>query len=400
MSDLFQIHNEQRPTSQSRAFLGFITSTLSAAVGRNGYYIASAWILVQAGYGSASVATLLAIVSVVELLTSSLAGVAADRFDRRRLNITADLSRFAVMVATACALLCENVFLTISLSAIVFAFWDRVALTSSQALIPVLARRGDRVASNSLIFFVMQFGCLGAALLFGSLLSAHSPALAFIVLGVFFLVSATSLFSMRLATAPQSASGANSFALNIDPGLLRLFAVYALLYGGAVLVSVMGSAYVFEEQKGTAVDFGYVEAAWSTGSLVGAIVLVRLTRTITGHTLHLTLLGSTAIALMALIPMSAPWTLVIFAALGFLYNLGRVSIEVTLQSRASDKVLGRAKGTMHSFAVALGLAIFSVAAVLGNTVFPSTFFFGFGVALLVSVSAMSIIDIARLKGGL
>lgn len=390
MSDLFQIHNDEIPTFQSRVFLGFITSTFSAAVGRNGYYIVSAWIVVQAGYGSTSVATLLAIISVVELLTSPLAGVAADRFDRRRLTITADLSRSAAMVATACALLCENVFLTICLSAIVFAFWDRVALASSQAMIPALARRGDRVASNSLIFFVMQVGCLAAALLFGSLLAVHSPALAFVILGMFFLASATSLFSMRLGATPQSASEANSFALDIDRGLLRLFAVYALLYGGAVLVSVMGSAFVFEEQKGTAGDFGYLEAAWSAGSLVGAIALVRLKGAIAAHTLHLTLLCSTAIALMALIPMYAPWTLVIFAALGFLYNLGRVSIEVTLQSRTSDKVLGRAKGTMHSFAVALGLTIFSVTAVLGETVAPSTIFFAFGVLLAISVPAISI----------
>ncbi|MEI9406454.1 hypothetical protein [Mesorhizobium argentiipisi] len=59
--------------------------------------------------------------------------------------------------------------------------------------------------------------------------------------------------------------------------LLRLFAAYALLYGGAVLVTVIGSSFVFEEQQGTAADFGYLEAAWSAGSVIGAAVLVRLT---------------------------------------------------------------------------------------------------------------------------
>ncbi|MDG4887857.1 MULTISPECIES: MFS transporter [unclassified Mesorhizobium] len=398
MSDAFRIHDDQRPPMQSRVPFRFLASTLSAAVGRNGYYIASAWILVEAGYGSSSVATLLAIVSVVELLASPLVGVAADQFDRRRLNIAADLSRFAIMLAMACALLHENVFLTICFSAVVFAFCDRVALTCSQAVIPAVARRGDLVASNSLIFFVMQFGCLAAALLFGSLLNEHSPALAYIVLAMFFLASAASLFSMRPDSSSYSICGARRFALDIDPGLLRLFAVYALLYGGAVLISVMGSAFVFEEQKGAAVDFGHVEAAWSAGSLVGAIALNRLARAISAHMLHLALLGSTALALMALILMSAPWTLVVFAALGFFYNLGRVSVEVTLQSRASHRVLGRAKGTMHSFAVALGLAIFSVTAALGDTVSPSTIFFGFGVMLVIGVPAIGI-GLARQKIG-
>jgi membrane-bound metal-dependent hydrolase YbcI (DUF457 family) len=74
-----------------------------------------------------------------------------------------------------------------------------------------------------------------------------------------------------------------------------------------------------------------------------------------------------------------------------------VSVEVTLQSRVSDTVLGRAKGVMHSLAVALGLVIFGIATVLGDTAFPSTIFFSFGVVLLISIPALSI-GIAQRKG--
>ncbi|TIO77165.1 MFS transporter [Mesorhizobium sp.] len=397
MSEACRIYCDQRPTVQSRVFLWFLASTMSAAVGRNGYYIASAWVLVDAGHGSTSVATMLAIVSLVELVASPLVGVVADRFDRRRLNIAGDLSRFAIMLATACALVYEDVFLTICLSAVLFAFCDRVALTSSQSVIPVVTRGGDLATSNSTVFFVIQSGCLGAALLFGPVLSAHSPALAFTVLAAFFFVSAISLFSVRLDSKSDSVNGAKSFALDIELRLARLFTVYALLYGGAVLVSVMGSSFVFEEHKGTAVDFGYVEATWSVGSLIGAVLAVRLIRTISAHRLHFVLLGATALSLTALPLMPLPWSLIIFAALGFVYNLGRVSVEVTLQSWVCDSALGRAKGVMHSFAVALGLLTFSAAALLGDSVFPSTVFFSFGVVLLISVPALSV-GITRQKG--
>lgn len=370
--------------------VGFLASTLSAAVGRNGYYIASAWVLVEAGYGSAGVATLLFIVSVVEFVASPLVGMMADRFDRRRLNVTADLSRFVVLLATACVILYLGMLLTICLSAILFAFCDRVALTTSQSMIPFMARGNNLAASNSTVFFAMQLGCFGAALLAGPLLSERSPALTFTVLAMFFLVSAGCLHSVRPGSISNSVGSSKSPAFNIDLSLLRLFAVYALLYGSAVLVSVLGSSFVFEEQKDSAAAFGYLETAWSAGSLIGALVLARLPRAINAHTLHLVLLGLIALALMALIPARAPWTLAIFAALGFLYNLGRVSVEVTLHSRASDNVLGRAKGVMHSLAALLGLLIFSVAAVLGDSVFPSTIFFGFGVVLLIGISALSI----------
>ncbi|WP_084507896.1 MFS transporter [Mesorhizobium sp. WSM3224] len=389
MSEACQVCCNQRPSVRSRAFLGFLISTLSAAVGRNGYYVASAWILVEAGCGSTSVATVLAIVSLAELVASPLVGVATDRFDRRHLIIAADLTRFVILLATACALPYKATFLIICLSAVLFAFCDRVALTGSQSVIRAMARGGDLVASNSIVFFVMQFGCLGAALLCGPLLSERSPALAFTVLAVFFLVSAISLSMIRLEPASGSFIRARSPALDIDAGLLRLFAVYALSYAGAVLVSVMGSAFIFEEQRGTAADFGHLEATWSLGSLIGAVLAAKLTRIVSAHGLHFALLGASALSLMALLVMPLPWSLIVFAALGVLYNLGRVSVEVTLQSRVCDSALGRAKGVMHSFAVTLGLFIFSITAVVGDHVSPSTVFFGFGVALLISASFLS-----------
>ncbi|MGX9146351.1 MFS transporter [Mesorhizobium sp. 128a] len=390
MSNAIHINADRRSSIQSGIWLGFLASTLSAAVGRNGYYIASAWTLVEAGYGGAAVATLLAIVSVVEFVASPLAGLTADRFDRQRLNIAADLGRFAILLTTACTLLYLDALLTLCVSAALFSICDRVALTASQAMIPLMTRGAELAATNSTVFFTMQFGSLGAALLAGSLLGGRSPALTFTALALSFLVSAGSLSWMRSGLLPQGVRRAKGLAPNMDRHLLRLFAAYALLYGGAVLVTVIGSSFVFEEQQGTAADFGYLEAAWSAGSVIGAAVLVRLTRAISGPILHLMLLASTALALMSLITLRAPWTLIVFATLGFLYNLSRVSIEVTLQSRMPDNVLGRAKGVMHSLAVALGLVIFSITGVLGESVFPSTIFFGFGVVLLISIPALSI----------
>lgn len=390
MSNAIQIHADHRTSTQSRLWLGFLASTLSAAVGRNGYYIASAWTVVAAGYGGAGVATLLATVSLVEFVVSPLAGLAADRFDRQRLNIAADLGRFAVLLTTACTLLYLDTFLTLCVSAALFSICDRVALTASQAMIPLMTQAAELASTSSTVFFTMQSGSLGAALLAGSLLGGRSPALTFMVLALLFLVSAGSLSWMRPGRLPQGVRTAKGLLPNMDRHQLRLFAAYALLYGSAVLVTVIGSSFVLEEQQGTAADFGYLEAAWSAGSVIGAAVLVRLTRAISGPILHLMLLASTALALMSLITLWAPWTLIVFATLGFLYNLGRVSIEVTLQSRMPDNVLGRAKGVMHSLAVALGLVIFSIAGVIGESVCPSTIFFGFGVVLLISIPALSI----------
>jgi MFS family permease len=390
MSNLVRTHHRKGRVYRPNPCFGFLASTLSAAVARSGYYIASAWILVERGYGTAGLATFLAIVSIVEFIASPLAGVAADRFDRRRLNVAADLSRFVVMLATACALLYMDVFLVICLSAVLCSFCDRVALTSSQSMIPVIADGRDLVASNSAVFFVMQFGSLGAALLAGPLLHEQSPALPFTVLAAFFLFSAGCLALMRLEPVSRDVRIAKISAARFDLSLRRLIVVYALLYTSAVLVSVMGSSFVFQEQKGTAVDFGYLEAAWSAGSLIGAISLFGIERAMSSQARHLILLGSTALVLMALAYLHMPWTVILFAALGFLYNLGRVSVEVTLQSRVPVYLLGRAKGIMHCVAVVLGLLVFGIAAAVGDRVLPSTIFFSFGMMLLISIWCLSV----------
>ncbi|WP_210212127.1 MFS transporter [Mesorhizobium sp. M8A.F.Ca.ET.057.01.1.1] len=197
MSNALQIHANLRSGLQSRLWLGFLASTLSAAVGRNGYYIASAWTVVTAGYGGPGVPALLATVSVVELVASPLAGLAADRFDRRRLNIATDLGRFAILLTTACSVLYLEPFLTLCVSAALFSICYRVALTASQAMIPLMTRGAELATTNSTVFFTMQFGSLGAALLAGSLLGGRSPALTFLVLALLFLVSAGSLCWMR-----------------------------------------------------------------------------------------------------------------------------------------------------------------------------------------------------------
>lgn len=368
----------------------FLVSTLSVALGRNGYYLVAAWALVERGYGSAGVATFLAIVSLVEVISSPIAGVMTDRFDRRRLNAAANLGLFAVVLATALALLYVDMLLALCLSAALFSLCDRTALTAGQSLIPATGAGRRPAAWNAAVFLVMQAGSLGATLSAGYLLDARPPSLPFAIYSAFFLLSAGVLASMRMPPASASAPLANTAAWRLEPGFAQLIAVYALFYASALLVSVMGPSLVFAEQKGTGADFAYLEAAWSAGSLLGTIALMAIHRPTRAHARHLLLLGVTALVFMAFPLLQPPWATVLFVSLGFLYNLGRVSVEVTFQSLVAADSLGRAKGMMHTAAVVLSLAVFGVVAGVGERAFPSTIFFSFGVVLLICIPALAL----------
>jgi sugar phosphate permease len=70
-----------------------------------------------------------------------------------------------------------------------------------------------------------------------------------------------------------------------------------------------------------------------------------------------------------------------FAILGALYNLGRVAVEVMIQSAVPSTALGRAKGLLHSVGVLLGVVLFAIVSVIADDVKPSTLFLAYAVIL-------------------
>src|SRR5690606_113410 len=116
--------------------------------------------------------------------------------------------------------------------------------------------------------------------------------------------------------------GAGAGSLVFDSQFVCLGAVYALLYTGGMLVSVIGPSFVFNEHGGSAVDFGQLESAWSAGSILGALLLIPLVRAARVPVLQFVILGLSAVFFALVKTLDPPVTLVAFAALGALYNLG------------------------------------------------------------------------------
>nr|WP_180882712.1 MFS transporter [Mesorhizobium loti] len=388
--------SRRQPSGWLRA--AFLSSALSGAAGRNGYYLAAAWILAARGFGSAGVAAFLVIASVAEVVSSPVAGMMADRFERRRLNAAAELARSVVVFATGWAMLQLDALFTLCVSAALFSVCDRVALTANQSMIPATGRGRDPVTWNSTVVLTMQFGNLLAALSAGFLLGWHSPVGPFAVFGACFLLSGGLLLPLRLPPALRDDGSVGTTECPIHPGFPHLIAVYALFYASALLISVLASNYVFTERKGSAADFGRLEAAWSAGSLLGATALIAIQALMRAEARHVLILGLAALMFMSLPFLAATWTTVVFSSLGFLYNLGRVSVEVTFQSRVAADCLGRAKGLMHAVAVLLSLIVFGVVAAVGDRAFPSTIFLSFGGVLLVAIFALVVLGRSQQKG--
>ena len=385
---------------QRTSFNWFLACTFASAFGRNGYHIACAWILVAEGFGSPAVAVYFAIISVAELMASPLAGWMSDRLDRRLLYVFADAFRFAAILALGAIVIVADLRWAIWVSAVVFASCDRIALTASQSMIPSVTAHIKLSTGNSIAFFLTQAGSLFAAALTGLLLHITTPACTFALLSLAFALSV----GLMLAVGQEGvvyrpdASGPVP-RLIFDGQLLQLSAIYALLYTGGVLVSVIGPSFVFDELAGTAMVFGQLESAWSAGSIVGALLLIPLVRAARESVLQFVILGLTACSFATLKVLELPWSLLSFAILGTLYNLGRVAVEVMLQSCVPIAALGRAKGALHSAGVLLGVILFGFIAIAGNTVRPSSFFLAYAVVLAAGTLFLSIWRVSDTSDG-
>jgi MFS family permease len=336
------------------------------------------------------VAGFFALVSITELITSPIAGWMCDRYDRRALYVTADAFRFAGASALAAMIMYDTQW-AILFSATLFAASDRVALTASQCMIPSVGNGLNLPTANSLVFFLMQSGSLCAASLVGFLLYASTPTFTFAAMAAAFAISTLCMQFVRRGPKPRHslAEPARS-TLELNVPLLFLGAVYALLYTGGMLVSVVGPSFVFEELKGNAIEFGYLESAWSAGSILGVLLFIPLIRATKICVLQLVILGLTAIFFALLKVLDLPWIFVAFAVLGILYNLGRVGFEVMLQSTVPEPLLGRAKGTVHCVAVLLGLVFFGITAAVADDITPSTVFSMFAAILVAGGIVLSL----------
>jgi hypothetical protein len=370
----------------SLSFRWFLSCTFISSVGRNGYAVACAWILVRSEAGSAAVATFVAIISLTELLVSPVAGWVCDRCSRRFVFIAADVARAFI----AGMLILSDQMWVIWLSAMLFASCDRIALTSSQAMIPSVCLHLTPGTANSISFFSMQAGGLVAAALVGILLHGFSAMATFAAIGAAFVISACSMLLVANDNSHCRSGGSEtSSLLKMNARFIHLGANFALLYGGGVLVSILGAGFVLDEMSGTALDFGQLESAWSAGSIIGVVLLIPVAGYAKRPVLLSIILGLIAVLFASLKLSTLPWTLATFAALGALYNLGRVAIEVTLQATIPHSALGRAKGIFHCAGVSVGLMLFGVVSLSSGRLQASTVFLLYAGVMVASTAILA-----------
>lgn len=340
------------------------------------------------------------------LLFAVLGGAVADRLDRRRMVVVANLGRACVLAVLVATIVTGTVSIVLVLVVMfVLGTTETFADSASSTLIPGLVAREDLGVANAR----MQ----GAFLLtnqlvtppIGAFLFAAGMALPFATNAVCFTLGA--VLVSRVATAPRSERReSSSLRADMAEGIHWLLAhppmrtlcltilTFNVTFGAAwsVLVLYAGDRLGMDE-----VGFGLLTTAVAVGGIGGMLVYGRLERRFSlGDILRVGLVIETGTHLVLAVttsPALALATLVVFGAHAFIW--GTIA-SVVRQRGVPDVLLGRVTG-VYRVAIVGGMVIGTPLGGLLARTFGITapFWFGFvGSALLVTILWRQFVHIA------
>jgi MFS family permease len=352
-------------------------------------YIALMWFAFEAG-GPLGVLAVRLADSVPALLFGLHGGLVADRWDRRRVLIGADLVRAAVLIPVAAAGLAGE----LPLWGLVVAAFLLTSATSYfdpayGALLPALVERRNVQQANGLVRATAEALSVGGWAVAAGLLAVLPVSVFFAVNAATFLVSAAVLAGVR-TSGKGEASGAGSLrelaagfhALRARPFLAAAVVALGLAVTIAAGTWIAGTPQLVSENLDRAAGgFALVMTGYALGAIAAGVFLTK-------RQVRRKALGSLvawSFYLPAYLVIGLAGSVEVAMAGAFLAALGESSAVVLLNSAAQeevpDRVLGRVMGVIslvHRGAHATGLLL---VAPLFAVVEPSLVFAGAALAL-------------------
>jgi MFS family permease len=282
-------------------------------------------------------------------------GILADRYDRRRLMIVADVLRVGSMTLLALVAAAGLPVLFAPILAAVSTAASTVYPPAVAATLPRLVADGDLPAANAARSVIQSVSIIAGPVGGALLLLLGSPATAFLLNAVTFAASAVILLGLpagALFAVAERDAGASGVLRELRAGVaaLRGNAVAARLVGADIMCSLAYGAQTVlllllgrELGYGDA-GYGYLLAGCGVGGLVGAAVAARLGGARRPRHVAVVLL---AVAIPSSLLAVTPW-LAGAVFLAVVIGAGSVMVEVvvdTALARSLDEaVLARAYG--------------------------------------------------------
>jgi MFS family permease len=325
-------------------------------------YITALVILVYQLTGSATLAASLTFVRLLPYaLFLPLGGVLADRFERKKLMIVADLGRAICMVGLLTVHSAQTVWIAFPLVFISTCFFSMFRPALSASIPDVAGSDENLVHANTLMGQVDGLAIVLGPSLAGVLLLIGHAQIALIVNAATYLVSTGTLCFLRLSRHhDQTAEAAQSWLDETLVGFRTIFGegndkLAAITLTSAALCAFNGAMWTLNIVLAARTwhigsqGAGFLSAGFGAGALVGGLFVAAIaTRFEISRSYMFALFGS--ISLIALFGMS-PAGLLPFAIVfvfGAFDMFNQVTSDTMIQTAVSPALLGRVFGAFSS----------------------------------------------------
>ena len=349
-------------------FLSFTTSRLGDFL-----YLVALVAYVYAETGSAAWVSAAALSRFIPYtLLSPVAGVIADRYERRRVMAAGDAIQLVAMSVLALTAVLDGPPAVVIAAAAASASAATLYTASASAMVRAVVPDDELAAANSLLSTVDELAFVAGPTAAALLLLLGNPALAFGINAATFAASAALLLSIRTRSRRDSAPGERpGIVADLREGLGTLVGNRAVLvlvgclvagtvvYGAELVLLVLISSELLGTGSG---GLGLLLAASGVGGVIGAVISPRLARVQRPRLMIAVLVLLTGIPFAALSVLREP--LLAYAVLvleGIAIVALDILVETALQRGVPGDVLGRVSGLILSLS-AVGTLVGTLAA--------------------------------------
>lgn len=353
--------NQRKPGGNNRKLLAEALSPFSgrsfrllwtgqsvSAAGNTLASVALVFAVLDIGGSAADIGLVIAAQSVAKVVFILAGGVWADRLPRQAIMLTCDLTRAGVQTALAALLFSGRAEIWhLACGAVLFGIAQAFFGPASTGLLPETVAKEELQQSNALMSFSGSvFSVVGPALA-GVVIAGFGPGVVFVVDAATFLVSAASLYLLKLA--PRLVSTSTSFWGDLSTGWREMAIrpwywvnlIAHSLWNFAVAAFFVLGPVIAAERLGGASSWGLISSGSAAGAVIGGIVSLRLKpkRPLIAGNFALLL---TALPLIALAPPLTTWVVVAAAVLSGVGLTFLNSVwNATMQELIPDEVRSR-----------------------------------------------------------
>jgi MFS family permease len=295
--------------------------------------------------GSAAAVGGILVAHLLPTLASPLAGVFADRLDRRVVLVVSDLARAILITGVVFARDMAALYVLVFLLGLARTFFN----PTIRAAFPSVVGEGDLTRANALISGTFSVSVAAGPAFGGLLVATAGVNAAFVLDAATYLVSAA--FLSRIALPRPQGEHGSSFGQELKVGLDYLAGArlpLAVVVGASLTMltvntTIPAEVFLAKETFGAGdIGYGLVVSLWGSGMVLGSALIAALDGRVSLIPFYLLSIFIAALALAG-IGLSPTFVLALVALMiaGVANGIDNVATDTILQKRVPDVFLGR-----------------------------------------------------------